>query len=229
MEQSKIWDFFQNDANVGDLAFRAESRYRFLAARIKTGADVLNVGVGRGKLERLLIEKGAHLSCLDPNEKTIHALKEELGLGDGVRVGLVQEMPFEHNTFDFLVVSEVLEHLDDTNFRKALKEIQRVLKPFGMILGTVPADEQLEASWVVCPDCGKIFHRWGHTQSFSRTRLYSELSDFFSDIRIKRKYFSMFRSLNWKGRAIWIMKNVLIRIGFTGSLETFFFSARKPL
>ena len=45
-------------------------------------------------------------------------------------------LPFADNTFDIVLFSEVLEHIDDP-FR-AVMEIARVLKPDGQLLLTVP-------------------------------------------------------------------------------------------
>lgn len=44
--------------------------------------------------------------------------------------------PFECNFFDYVVCTEVLEHID--NHQNCLKEIRRILKPSGLLLGTVP-------------------------------------------------------------------------------------------
>ncbi|MFT6039118.1 MAG: ubiquinone/menaquinone biosynthesis C-methylase UbiE, partial [Candidatus Azotimanducaceae bacterium] len=45
-------------------------------------------------------------------------------------------LPFEDNSFDKVICSEVLEHIP--NFRAVLKEIARVLKPGGTFAASVP-------------------------------------------------------------------------------------------
>lgn len=47
-----------------------------------------------------------------------------------------EKIPFPDNYFDYVVCSEVLEHL--SNHDNALSEIFRVLKPNGKFIGTVP-------------------------------------------------------------------------------------------
>lgn len=37
MDQTKLWDYFQNDKEIGDVAFNAESRYRYLVKQIESG------------------------------------------------------------------------------------------------------------------------------------------------------------------------------------------------
>lgn len=48
-------------------------------------------------------------------------------------------MPFEDNTFDFVISEDVLEHIE--GYEKALREIFRVLKPGGKHIFTVPLHE----------------------------------------------------------------------------------------
>ena len=58
MEQHKIWDFYQNNHEIGDAAFDAYPRYHFIAKQVKDSASVLNIGVGRGGLEKILTNRG---------------------------------------------------------------------------------------------------------------------------------------------------------------------------
>jgi len=142
-------------------------------------------------------------------------------------VGYSQNIPFESESFDCVIMTEVLEHLSDEELELTLVEVRRVLKPNGRFLGTVPADENLELNKVVCPFCGKVFHRWGHMQSFSKERLYKLLAGKFSRVSISRHYFFYWRELNWKGKASALLKLGLLKVGVAGSDTTFFFQAYK--
>lgn len=227
MDQAKIWDFFQNDQEIGDLVFNAEARYRYLIRQIEPERDILNIGVGRGGLEKLLIENKNQVSCLDPNEKSIRNLRSRFGLGNRARVGFSQAIPFDDDSFDIVVMSEVIEHLTDTVLEETLTNIHRVLRPGGKFIGTVPAEQDLRNDQVVCPDCGKVFHRWGHVQSFSEERLRSMLSALFSDLTVGRHFFGNFRLLNWKGRVSCAVKKLMVVAKIKGTGETFFFSAER--
>ena len=55
---------------------------------------------------------------------------------DGIRCEDVQELTFADSSFDICTSTEVFEHV--ANDIKAFSEIQRVLKPGGMLLFTVP-------------------------------------------------------------------------------------------
>ena len=171
MDQTKIWDHFQNDDETGDTFANAFPRYEFIARQIASGVHVLNIGVGRGGLESILVNKGCMVSCLDPSERAIDRLRKQYELGERAQVGFSQSMPFLDSQFDVVVMSEVLEHLSNDVLSSSLTEVRRVLKPGGRFIGTVPANENLLDNGAMCPDCGKLFHRWGHLQSFSLSRL----------------------------------------------------------
>ncbi|MBU2572077.1 MAG: class I SAM-dependent methyltransferase [Gammaproteobacteria bacterium] len=227
MQQDKVWDFFQNG---GKSSFEGSySRLKFLSKKIDgTGQSILNIGVGNGTLERLLLAKGADIFSLDPSEKAIANIREELGLPEAsAKPGYSQEIPFPDQSFDAVFMSEVIEHLDDDVLAMTLTEVTRVLKPGGRYLGTVPAEENLKDNEVVCPDCGKIFHRWGHVQSFSRERLRLLLQPIFPDLEVKRMYFGNWQQLNWKGKLSWILKKSLSSLGIKGAGENYYFSGTK--
>jgi cyclopropane fatty-acyl-phospholipid synthase-like methyltransferase len=227
MQQDKVWDYFQNSKEVaGMAAFNADTRYRHLARQTVSGSDVLNIGVGRGGLESLLLARGVNTYSLDPSSESIASLRSKLGLGDRAQVGYSQDMPFAANSFDTIVMSEVLEHLSDDVIASTFKEVKRVLRAGGTFIGTVPADENLLESRVVCPDCGKAFHRWGHVQSFSEARLKSILATEFSNASVRRMYLADAAGLNWKGKFAWTLKHLAVLAGVSGTGENLVFRAQ---
>lgn len=173
MQQEKIWDYFQNEG-LKDHKF-PEARQRFMLRHLKPGQEVLNIGVGSGVLERLGLAKGVKMYSLDPSQKAIESLRKLPGIANRAQVGYAQAMPFPAEAFDAVVMSEVLEHLDDDTLTKALKETVRVLKPDGLLLASTPYKEDIGANRVVCPDCGKVFHKVGHVQAFDKERMHGLL------------------------------------------------------
>jgi len=168
-EQDNIWDHYQNQAkDIFDLSY---PRLRFLAERCLPATRVLNVGVGSGYLEKLLINRGVEVFSLDPSETSIERLRVELAMGDRAQKGYSSEIPFETGYFDKVIMSEVLEHLSTETLYITLDEVRRVLKPGGEFTGTVPYRESLQSNKVFCPHCQEEFHRWGHSQSFDITSL----------------------------------------------------------
>lgn len=237
--QDKIWNFHQNENKDSFLNNRA--RLLFLLSLIgkkirKSPADIkiLNIGIGDGFFEELAKIKGFDFYSVDPNIESLEELyKKLLGnsykLGNGLdkfKKGYIQDIPFATDFFDVVVVSEVLEHLEEQNMLKGLDEINRVLNNGGLILGTVPARENLNELVVVCPNCQYQFHHWGHVQSFSIRKVRSLLKRNFTTISVSEKYF-MPINLNWKGKIFSYFKLLFSKLNFHGSGEKIIFSAFK--
>ena len=196
MEQEKIWDYFQNDG-MNPHTF-PEERQRFMLRYLKPTQVVLNIGVGSGALERLGLAKGVNMHSLDPNRNAIERLRESLGLGERAQVGFAEKIPIEQENFDAVVMSEVLEHLDDQTLADALDNVLRVLRPKGSLLISTPYQENLSANRVVCPDCGKAFHKFGHVQSFGKERMRSLLER--HEFNIDKMFVTSF--VDWRRKGI---------------------------
>lgn len=226
MDQTKIWDHFQSNDEIGDAFINALPRYEFLAKQIKSGMVILNIGVGRGGLESIFVKKGVVVNCLDPSEETIARLRKQYGLGVRAQVGFSQNMPFQDSEFDAVIMSEVLEHLTDDVLQSTFGEVRRVLKPNGFFIGTVPANERLIDNQVVCPHCGELFHRWGHVQSFSLSRLNEALSsNNFTVQRIETRAFPDWHRGGLKNFIKSSLRYVLGRAGAPIASPNLFFKA----
>jgi SAM-dependent methyltransferase len=227
MKQDNIWDHWQNE---GDFAFDGSlPRLEFLVRRLQPGWRVLNIGIGNASFERLALERGVEVWSLDPSERAIEQARQKLGLGDNAQVGRVEAQPFETGFFDAVVMSEVLEHLDPETLAKALPEIARVLKGKGQFIGTVPANENLAESLVVCPSCDAKFHRWGHQLSFDRQRMHAVLAQHFEHVRVEEKFFAEWHSVGTLGKLKGLIKRVLsdFRVGTYATARNLYFSASK--
>lgn len=228
MDQTKIWDHFQNNDEIGDAFTNALPRYEFLAKQIKSGMTILNIGVGRGGLESILVKKGVVVNCLDPSEETIDRLRKQYDLGVRAQVGFSQNMPFKDSEFDVVIMSEVLEHLTDDVLHSTFGEVRRVLKPNGFFIGTVPANERLIDNQVVCPHCGESFHRWGHVQSFSLSLLSGALSsNNFTVQRIETRAFPSWHRGGLKNLIKSSLRYLLGRAGVPIASPSLFFKARR--
>lgn len=227
MTQDSIWEAYQNDPSLQSMGCRDGGRTPFIARQVAQGTCTLNIGVGRGALEELLLKRGVDVHSLDPSETSIQGLKGRLLLGGKARVGHSQSIPFPDASFDCVVMAEVLEHLADEVLEETREEVWRVLVSGGVFIGSVPADENLTDNIVVCPQCGEKFHRWGHQQSFSQSDLCAFLSEGFDEVSVKRKAFSQFSALNWKGKLVALARKLQAELGRKGSNQNFFFRAKK--
>src|SRR6185295_2449287 len=104
-------------------------------AGIPLSARVLDIGTSTGTNLRMLKDLGFRdVTGLDATEEAIRFCAEK-GLGT-VRQGDVCRMPFADGSFDLVLATDIIEHVDDD--LQALKEIARVLAPSGQALITVP-------------------------------------------------------------------------------------------
>jgi ubiquinone/menaquinone biosynthesis C-methylase UbiE len=225
MHQDVIWDYYQNDApeNFSE----SVGRLSFLLSQLKPQSKVLNIGVGAGQFESLASKAGHQVYALDPIERSIISLREKLDLGDRAKVGYGQSNPFADDMFNAVVISEVIEHLSPEITQATLREIKRVLVTGGQIIGTVPASEDLKKSIVVCPHCGKPFHRWGHLQSFSEPQMRSLLEAHFDVHSVYTRPFFYWSEYNWKGKFVTAARWCLWRLGSHPSYENIVFRATK--
>jgi SAM-dependent methyltransferase len=227
MDQDKIWSYFQNERvdvfsdSIPRLQHLLHRANRLVASR---SPAALNIGAGAGLLEELLIRRGWSVRSLDPSENAIKRLREK---GIEGTVGRIEALPYEDGFFDVVFCSEVLEHLSDSELDRAMREIIQVLKPGGYLLGTVPYKENLKENEVICPECGKTFHRWGHHQTFDHEKLGNIFGKGFKVLAIRPMLFINWRKLNLKRKIAAFIKLILLFIGSHGSNETLYFEIRK--
>lgn len=87
-------------------------------------------------------------------------------------------LPFEDNSFDFILCNHVLEHIPDDE--KAMKELYRVLSPGGTAILQIPQDlrraETFEDDTITNPkERARIFGQYDHVRVYGR--------DFFDKLR----------------------------------------------
>jgi len=136
------------------------SKYLYERFRRNLTLPLLDVGAGGGDFIKFLFSK--YPNRKDEIQGLDLVLKPELN----ITKGNINKIPFKDNSFQTVICSEVLEHLDDATLLRGLQEIHRVLKKDGKVLFTVPFKEDLSKSMVICPHCKKVFHRVGHVRSF---------------------------------------------------------------
>lgn len=227
MNQDKVWDYFQTEGLEKFTLSVPRLNFLFKRAREISGTrklKVLNVGVGDGWLERKCIQQGWDTYSLDPSAATISKLAEESIQG---KVGHVEAIPFADECFDVVFCSEVIEHLSTEQIRQGLNEINRVLKSAGRLLGTVPFNENLFEGRVICPECGNVFHRIGHQQTFDLDTLRAVFPPALRIEEARATYFYDWATLNWKGKLLALVKQGLLVVGVHGANENIYFAARK--
>jgi SAM-dependent methyltransferase len=89
---------------------------------------ILDLACGLGRF--IKYDKN-RIEGIEINEKSVKACKEN---GMNVRIGNVTKLPFKDNAFDGIHCSHIIEHLNPNRAYKMLSEINRVLKPDGILV-----------------------------------------------------------------------------------------------
>ncbi len=92
---------------------------------------ILEVGGGTGRFIYSFRNKSKNLWMIDPSVQMLNKVKKTYGSKIKMKVGYAENIPFEDNSFDIVVVSDALHHWD--NQEKGIKEVYRVLKPGGQL------------------------------------------------------------------------------------------------
>lgn len=139
-----------------------------LAGEMK-GQRVLDIGCGDGALSYLLAKQGVRVSGLDNEELGLAYAKRNVPQAEFV-LASAYELPFGEASFDLVVSSELIEHLEQPE--KMLAEAVRVLRPGGQLILTTPhrlTEKPLDQY---------------HTQEFFPGELEALLKRHFQEIRI---------------------------------------------
>lgn len=99
---------------------------------------VLDAGCGEGFVSQYLATRNGSMSItgIDVQPQAIEFAKNNFGEAVTYRLGSLYALPFSDNSFDTVVCSQVLEHVDDVE--TAVAELKRVARHFVVI--TVPRE-----------------------------------------------------------------------------------------
>jgi ubiquinone/menaquinone biosynthesis C-methylase UbiE len=96
---------------------------------------VLDIGCGNGNFTKWLTGKAPDVVGLDHN---VSQVTEAIASFDGISgvAASAEDLPFPTSTFDAVIMSDVLEHLDNPG--NALQEALRVLSDDGVLITSLP-------------------------------------------------------------------------------------------
>jgi SAM-dependent methyltransferase len=148
------------------------------------GDLVLDVGAGFGRHCFEAARRGGRVVALDFAADEVAGTRATLGgMVDAGEIPLDRyvavlrgdgtSLPFRDGTFDRVITSEVLEHIQDDV--GAIHEMVRVLKPGGTFAGTVPTWFPEKVNWMLSDEYHAPKAAGGHVRIYSATELKAKL------------------------------------------------------
>ena len=136
-EKSLIQSFYEKHHVTGNRlrqSFLEKERGELFSGWIGTDKKVLDLGGRDGTLTRYFCDKNK-VTIGDIDEKALSYAKDNYDVETEI-INLNETLPFPDNSFDCVVMAEVLEHLPYPMI--TLGEIKRVLKNDGQFIGNLP-------------------------------------------------------------------------------------------
>lgn len=182
---TRLWDYYSssNAHRTKYFGYRCGQEIaRLLSKKLfPKVTTILDYSCGRGDLLSKcvpLLKKRHKIYACDMSIKSIEETSGKLRtISNFVRASVINSLPSElpSRSFDLVVATEVLEHLNDSELENTLEDIARIVNIGGYIFITTPFRENLESEKTICPDCGCVFHRWQHQRSWSLEEIKSTL------------------------------------------------------
>lgn len=171
---ANIWGYYSTHDEYDDTYFSKHSGRRVLdviASYVSFNRNLtLDFGCGRGDMLKYLVERGVECQGLEFSKESIEVALRTVGNNPRFRgVVYAENLPssLPDESFDIVLLIEVIEHLFEDQLLPTFNEIYRLLRPGGKVVVTCPHAEDLNnhAVRVHCPECGATFHRWQHMRS----------------------------------------------------------------
>lgn len=171
--QAKIWDnYINNQLEIN----RARETLEFIPSFVES---VLDIGCGNGTITNLINRR--LVVGLDFAKIPLSNVKRD------VIQASVDALPIKSKKFDLVLLTEVLEHLQDNLYSRAIKDIKR-LEPEYLLI-TVPFNENLSIGLCKCRLCGHLFNPNNHYRSFDE----KWFKIMFSEYRLEKIGYSSYR------------------------------------
>jgi len=157
---------------------------RFDRLGVQPGDLVLDAGAGFGRHVFEMARQGCQVVALDyaadevvQTRGTLGAMVAAAEIPESRYVGVLRgdatRLPFATGSFDRVITSEVLEHIQDDT--AAINELVRVLRPGGTFAATVPSWLPEKINWMLSDEYHAPKSVGGHVRIYSATELKAKL------------------------------------------------------
>jgi len=169
-------DLIADPADLPPVRGASEARRLHAIVRLlglRPGDRVADVGCGSGWLSDLCRRQGARVLAADIAPAGVAAARRRYPEVGHFTAADVYHLPMRPGAFDVVVLSEVLEHLEDLD--AALDQVRALLRPGGRLLVAVPHCETILQH--LCVHCNRLTPANAHLHSFDEQTLCRLLRD----------------------------------------------------
>ncbi|MBI2442893.1 MAG: class I SAM-dependent methyltransferase [Candidatus Levybacteria bacterium] len=166
--------YWSKQSTLGDGIYKWPTVIQYIPK--KPRVKILDYGCGPGVLLRIMkkINSTAEYYGADVSGAIIKKNKRHIKFCKFFTVEDGKRFPFQSNFFDFIVTTDAIEHVYDTEL--AFKEFARILKPGGKILITTPYHGMIKNLLIVLTNFELIFDPLGpHIRFFTKKSLSESL------------------------------------------------------
>ncbi len=153
---------------------------------LRAGDRLLDLGCGFGRHTYEALVRGADVVQCDmampelANIRDTSKLLVEEGMFEGTLLvapvqGDATRLPFDDESFERIIASEVFEHIPDDV--AAYEELMRLLKPGGTVAVTIPAWLPEQICWKLSDDYHAPAVEGGHVRIYTEKEVRSKMSD----------------------------------------------------
>ncbi|MDW3176614.1 MAG: class I SAM-dependent methyltransferase [Acidimicrobiia bacterium] len=184
---------------------------------LHAGDRLLDIGCGFGRHSYEALRRGADVVSSDFSfpelvevEQTVSAMHSSGELPDGVSSsscnGDVTRLPFPDGSFDRIIASEILEHIEDDE--AAIEELVRVLRPGGTFAATVPATLPEQICWKLTDEYHAPKVEGGHVRIYGRGELAARMETAGLEIIGSHRAHSLHSPYWWLRCAVGVTRDV---------------------
>lgn len=152
-DQDVLW----NKNYLEDPYYR--TKVRLIQGMIPDGVKtILDVGCGNGAIANQYASNYWMVGC-DRSWTALQYL-----CGRAVQ-STADTLPFKDRSFDLVMSHQMLEHLPERVFHRAIQELLRVSRRYFVV--SVPYRDRIAQQFACCAECGEKYNVWGHLRSFN--------------------------------------------------------------
>ena len=184
-EKQYVQDTYEEIADRFDhTRYSIWENVRLFIESMPSNSTVLDAGCGNGKT--MLYRKDLNFYGIDKCKNFVNICKSK---DLNVYEADILQLPFENNSFDYVICTAVIHHLESFERRKkAISELYRVLKPNGKLLISVwfNIKESIQATKKKVEYLGNNDYLipWGNNKfRYYHFMTFKELSELFNDYK----------------------------------------------